>query len=558
MTFVPRYLIGSLDLTAAPFLVLQDEDRGAPQNVADVVDSLLQDGTLISSKRSDNRAMAYTVYIDEADLEACAAAEQRLIAECDKERNTFTVEPGDGVGAATVFDTFRVQARFVYDAAAEQMNLRRYDLEIPALPFGRSDTEVTSVGVVSTGTTTTVINDCSSATSWSAQYASATPFTPTVSGGAIVIDADVPTGGSVPGVLTYAPASPVSMSTTPYFYLDWKMVDVTADKLPTVRADGAELTRLTSVAQPNGYTRTTFMCPDASVAAFKIKAPVAKPKGTSAFGDFMVDQIVKTNVAPVLGTSRQKIMDLPVLGSARAVGTLKIEHETSALGDVLLYSYEDDGSGYTPDLRRWLTSTAGTTDATTVSGATNALGSNVYAVPLNILRPGAHLLLARAKVSLAGTVTINGKSVVFADTNYKIITLGVENVADHVPGSAFSHTITITGSGGTITLDEAWLFYMGDGAHLSQFSLGTSSPTASGSSNRLFLKNATPDHPWPSAWRGTLADESDARVVTDFTWAQHELTPGGVKVFAVTTNALDATTSASYYPAWHTHARRLP
>lgn len=568
MELVPRHIIGELDLTDWPFAIIQGaSDYGAPTNVAEVIDSMLQDGEVISSTRTSNRLMRHSVFIEESDMDALAAAEATLVLECDKQRNTWVIDPGDGFGEPTQFDIFRVQVTYVHDDDWEWAGYRRYDLSIPTLPFGGAVDEITVQGVTSAVAGDTVINDCSSATNWQewAVYGSTTPTTPTVSSGNLVIDADVPSGGGgVPHSLVYTPASAVSMSGTPFFYCDWKVVGVTTTSHPRAWADDVEQLHVATISVPGGdYRRSFFQCPDASVVAFRVQAPVVAASGTSLFGDFYLDQIVKTGQAPSTSTLRQKVTTVPVLGSARTPGRLTLAHETSALGYTVVHSYPDLGDGYLPSLRRYLSASGTVTaDATRVSGARNAWSGTTFTVPMSTLRKGPYLLWAWAR-STSGTgertLTAAGMStkVNFATVNvWQPVVVGVVEVEDHPSSTAFTQVITLS-DGSNVEIDEGWLSYIGDDAALTRLDLGTASPSTAGSSNRLWLETPSIERPYPALWRGTLADQSDAKNAPSDAWGDHQFVPTSATIFTVTANALDALLTFTHRPRFHTHARNL-
>lgn len=568
MELVPRHIIGDLDLTDWPFAVIQGaSDYGAPLNVAQVIDSMLQDGEIVSSTRSGNRVMSHSVFVEEADMDALAAAEATLIAECDKPSNTWVIDPGDGYGEPTQFDIFRVQVTYVHDDDWEWAGYRRYDLSIPALPFGGAVDEITVTGVTSAVAGDTVINDCSAATNWQewAVYGSTTPTTPTVSSGNLVIAANVPSGGgAIPYTLAYTPASPVSMSGTPFFYADWKVTGVATTKTPRAWADNVELIHVATIAVAGtAYRRSFFSCPDSSVAAFRIQAPVVSVLGTSYFGDFYLDQIVKTGQAPSTSTLRQKVTTVPVLGSARTPGRLTVAHETSALGYTVVHSYPDLGDGYLPSLRRYLTASGSVTaDTALVSGARNAWSGSTFTVPMSTLRKGPYLLWAWTR-STAGTgertLTAAGMStkVNFATLNvWQPAVIGVLEIENHPSSTAFTQVVTLS-DGTNVEIDEGWLSYIGDDAALTRLNLGTSSPTTAGSSNRLWLETPSAERPYPALWRGTVADQSDAKNAPSDAWGDHQFVPDSATIFTVTTNALDALLTFTHRPRFHTHARKL-
>jgi hypothetical protein len=158
-----------------------------------------------------------------------------------------------------------------------------------------------------------------------------------------------------------------------------------------------------------------------------------------------------------------------------------------------------------------------------------------------------------------GSITLNKTPVDFPTVNaWQTVPLGITEIGDHLGNTAFSQTITLASATSTssVEIDEAWFFYVGDDAALTRIQLGSGTPTAGGDSNRLFLKTPSTSRPYPSMWRGTLADESDSvnAVTTADAWGDHQCAPDSLTVFTVTTNALDAQVSVTHRPRWHTHA----
>ena len=159
-----------MDLTDYPFAIEFGDDLGNAEGSTQVVESLLADGEIESTDRRTNRTIVLTVQIEGSDLAVLAQSEAQLIGECRRERNTLSVDPGDGFGAVTVFDTFEAEPRRIYDEAFEQSGYRRWELTIRALPYGRSATLTTETaeGIPSVGT---LVNAADSLTGWSTPLA---------------------------------------------------------------------------------------------------------------------------------------------------------------------------------------------------------------------------------------------------------------------------------------------------------------------------------------------------------------------------------------------------
>lgn len=140
---------GSLTLTDYPYSIEFDKtDLGSPKTVVEVVESLLIDGDVEVSSRAGNRTLSCSVLVEGADFDELAENVEALAIEADVATNTFTVDPGDGFGAATRFETFRAEELPVdRSEAMEGSRLRRCQLTIRALPFGLSVNDVTETPV---------------------------------------------------------------------------------------------------------------------------------------------------------------------------------------------------------------------------------------------------------------------------------------------------------------------------------------------------------------------------------------------------------------------------
>lgn len=141
---------GDLCLTEYPYSIeFNATDYGSPQSVSDVVASLT-DGEVEVSSRAGNRSMSMSVLVEGADFVELAVNGEALAMEADKARNLLTIDPGDGFGPPTKFDTFRApELPIDRSEAMEGARLRRYLLTVRALPFGRSETPqtITPTGV---------------------------------------------------------------------------------------------------------------------------------------------------------------------------------------------------------------------------------------------------------------------------------------------------------------------------------------------------------------------------------------------------------------------------
>lgn len=430
---------GDLCLTDYPYSVEFDSlAQGAPQAVVEVLGSLLVDGDVEVSSRAGNRTLSLSVLVEGVDFDELAEHGEALSAEADKARNLLTIDPGDGFGATTVFETFRVSNLPVdRSEAMEGARLRRYLLTVKALPFGRSETE--------------------------------TALTPT----------------------------PTSIS-----------------------------------------------------------------------------------------TARQRMHTVTNPGSARTETAIAVQHASTSLGEVLVYSFPDDGRGYSPPLRQYLTASGTTTvDAALVSGSRNMLDAQVtYTIPCDTLYEGQHLILARMRASggtYSATLEINAQTrmgstllsgqnefgvdvpVSFGDsTAWRIVHLGSVSLPAVDVGDPSTADVRLTIvdsdiSGDDIDVDEVWLFNLSIG-ELTWVDCGDGTAAVGGPSKALFSEPPTVDVPTPRLLRGHSSDQSDAfNPGLDVTsWGRHVLADGDTKILTVTTNTTSAVTTLRVWPHWFITARQ--
>lgn len=565
--------------------------RGTAAPVVSVVETLLQDGSLERVERHDNRDLTVLLCVDGGTPQQLSEYESALFRECQKERNELRWTPPDGDSATGVFDVLWAMPEFLDEDAWDLREIilgrRNYTVTFRALPFARSVQPFRLTGTISaTNAVTATIDDGTSAAAWAGSQGSVVTST----GGQLKmpiafrerpdISQGTWTSGHERAVRTSAA---VDMSGTLYLDVEWR-----AESSPgayafnlSAWADDVALTRVaTGPGSTPGSARSTFLCPDTSVTRFAFAAG-GQVDGSTAMptGTLTLDNLRRTNQAPVVGSKRQKVSILDVPGSARTPASLTIAHATSALGDpVLAYTSRSLGA-YSPPLSPYAAA-AGTIDAARVSGSRFTNNNVTFDPPAALLPAGTYQLVAlvastsnsggqAATFSPTAFTRINGaninpgqaKSVVatmIGFTTYQLITLGtfVLPPTDVAAGSAAAVRINVGNPPGTI-VDEAWLFHMPDdgSASLSIVPCGTAAPAAGGTSNRLFLDAATPTRPYPGAFVGTQPDRSDARAADGAAaiWEEHQFRPGPNLVFTVTPNALDATVTLDGWARWLTH-----
>lgn len=618
MNLVPRFLLGDLDLTDYPFAVEFGAQYGSPENVTEVLNSLLADGELLSSTRTSNREMTLTVIVEGSDMLALAEAEATLVREASKPANTLTIDPGDGFGVPTVFDTFRVGINFDRNDRHEGALVRRFELTIPALPYGRSESLTTEVaeGIPSIGT---AVNNCESTAGWSSPVATYTPApaamvavsgTDYVEGaGSIAVEPHRVTeiaGGSPRTYLNEATlAQSIAIPSGGYvsfaMKLDKPLTDygtsgatylesltITRGSTPTTYSiEGTEgwtgprsFGIFSRQALADGWVRWTWRESSATtITAISWKAvqseSQAVPRG---YPKLRVDQIA---VAETATLGNQVLKTLEVGGSARTTGAIHVAAPSDeiALGRVLAYTVPQRkvAVGFRPDLRQWVLPGAQTTTIDGVdalSGITSnydAAGSPVFEVPASLFTSGAYTVAARTRTggstinfTVEATLMIDGESV------------GVEEVRAsgsspaatwemRIVGTMYLPPVAIAGADGdakvrfrvkgNVTLDEIYVLpVVGD---LTIVDCGEG-PVGSGASSHLWIDSPSPEQPQGGYWRSASPSRLNALSAWSTTTVPgvHSFDPGPMLAFIACTGAQGPTVSFDHYERWLAHAAR--
>lgn len=573
-----RVLWGSLDLTDYPFGVEWGTDVGAPAKVYEALSALLADGEIEVSTRDSNRTMTFTVLAEAADLLSHSELEAMLAIEAGKDRNTLTLIPGDSFGPASVFDTYEAELVWVRSDDLEIAGFRRYQITMPAYPFPRSEDETVVAAVGSGGTqpdpVSAVVEACSSTDGWTATSAPTPLSLSVVSGNLRVL-------WTTANVMAISRSVSFDPSLTPYLYIDWRRNFGNPAIPPVATLAGQQLEIFANGPSPDpslsGFSRTWYRSMSAPVSDLLEISWRNIDEQRAGSLDFA--EVGRTNISPVVGTGRQQFRSLDVGGSQRSQGSLQISHDTDSLGEVLVYTNEDDGSGYQPASRSYRVSGGATPspDSTTASGSYEPLDGGapvIIEIPIGSVPQGTYSLMARIK---GDTSSITGVSFSAAtrvgSTDYGLRSgakiIGTSNVwklfeldrltlpPTAVPAGSSAKVRLSMSSSNRLDLDEVYLFNT-DIGDLSWVDCGTAAPSAGGSSNRLWLDTASLDWPRPAALLGTQPDRSDARHVDSITEHRaegvHMLNPGRLNVFSLTSNALNAAVSLRHYRRWHSNA----
>lgn len=132
----------------AMFRLQPGADPGAPQPTTDFVASLLLDGERPFGRRASNRTIKLPIWITAPTRQCLAAAREVLQQAIDQDYFTavWTRDPTSNPGGTPlplVFDCFRAQPTVpIFQTLRERQLLgMQVEITIPALPYGRSDTQ---------------------------------------------------------------------------------------------------------------------------------------------------------------------------------------------------------------------------------------------------------------------------------------------------------------------------------------------------------------------------------------------------------------------------------
>lgn len=576
-----------------------DQDWGNPTPRDVALQSLLQDGAPTVTQGWDNREQRFIVDIEASDSGALSAGEAALMAEIGRP-NLLVHTPYDGWGKPTAFEVWTSHLEYLPDDLVEaHENTYTYALVLTIRPWARALDEVITEAIDVPGeddpgwTPIDVVVDNGSSTSgWSPGAGSVPGTTVAVSSGAV---RGVPPSSSYSAWILRRVGT-VPTDETTLLVVDWRFAVASGQgtgftqKIQAwLRYNTGSAQRLEAVAAAPapaaGYTRTTFALPPAaSFNDITFIGSATKPYqgGTvQGNGSLWVDQIRRTNTPPAIGTDRQKFLQLEVKGSVRTDGSLEIYHDTDSLGQVVAYTWLDDGVNYLPPLRAWMLTSGfvDTTDPSTVSGGFNDLDDMVtYEVPVARLPRGLFQMWGRVRSDFIGTTVVNwtartwigGTSVGPAQSGSVRIPFGGVNTwrfvnlakavalppVDVAEDSTATVRITLVAadpSAAEIDLDEAYLFWLRRDNEKTGAITYVAMP---GSTKRLRIDTPTTEVPRPRILAGNAEDWTDAYYPAESvaSWEIHEFVPPMTKALVVTTNAENAKARLRHYPRAHSHS----
>lgn len=486
-------------------------DGGEPVPVEREISSALRDGARVFTESYGNREYTFTIVIEGPDSVALSLGEQAL-ARWVGIRTELGMIPFDGMAPETVLDVETSSFRHVHDDLIEVLRSERvYVVRFVCQPFVRPNrqTVVSAVPIPSGVTpTTTVIDDGSITTRWSARIGTLTD-----QGSFLRIS------GSQSPRAVYTPAAPVSLVDRHYVSIDYDydfLENKAGQPLPYLLTSAGYAPVVASTTGSGLPRRLTWMVAADSVSSMEFGLNL---KVTRRF-DF--NNLTVSNVPPFYGSTKQTPRTLMVRGSARSQGSVAISApDGQILGSTLFYSTTDLRAG-NPALRgRRVSGGTPVVDAAAITGIREPFTAPiVFEVPVSQMAPGKHQLVASMHASTFGTYTVTWTtqtrvnnsdagpaetgtaSVTFSTAGYQVLVLGNTNLP---PASLPANSnglvrITISAASSALSLDEVWPFNLDTGA-LSWATVPM---------RRCWFETPTIERPYPAFYIGSNADQSDA------------------------------------------------
>lgn len=506
-----RAYVGDLDLTDYPYSLAYNElDLPAGENVMTFFEALLVDGSIGTSSRTNNRTLTVPIYVEGSDLLDLAANEEALILACERERNTFTLDPGDGIAPASVFDTFRIQATHERDDDQESALMRRWNLSIPALPWVRSPEPITVT------------------------FSPATPTITTLDAATALTNFSVVSGGATLSTVTYLTETAVKVAQpdsnvaqvrwsgaftgTAYVALDvYSGAGTPAFNLYSFGGNYP----LATQAQANGYTRLFYLPPTSP-------ATILLYNSTGGAVDFHIGGIYGATSLPSTG-----VLSSVVEGSVRTNGVLTVSGGT--LGHTMVYADPTMTEyGWQPDVATtWANCPEGT-----------------YAV--YVKHTGALTYSVGTLVDFTVGDQVAYTRTEYAYTDDEWFPVGRITLGGRRDGRAGSFTPTMHTTGSVTNR------YSSFGVRLFRMAPDTSlTYVRDVASTRLLIDLPSLDYPRGGVWGGAAGSEVSLLDKTD-AWDYPVLTPTRTDFWVRADSLANAVLAATYWPRAHTFNAYTP
>ncbi len=500
LDLVPDWIVGDLSLTEYPYGVDADStvDPGDPEQFVEELESMWADGDMVSVSGYGNRTYSLTLYIEGASLGDVAEAEAALRRELRRRDLLLTHDPGDTLSVPSAYEVLTSHLAFEREDRHERHVLRRFRLTLTCSPFARS-VELTTVAALDNPAviTTATIDTCDSATGWTGTRGSRAtvpaegPSTAWEAGAVGIAELDEHV--TSPEFWTLTRTGSVDFTTTPYLVVEVRTLasDSGGPLQLGAWADGFQipLVAMERMADDSTYFRVVWDVRARGVVTSLAFVHVSRPG--DVWQGLFIRHLSRTNVPPQV-SPRQASRVLDVGGTERTPASIHVttEAETS-LGLTIIHTCPEDGSGYSPPLRRWRTaaSTGPVTAQPTAFSLeeepiSHAAGGFVAEVPTSALPEGGYVLMAQVRIAnvAGGNATLFwSTSTIFPDaTEQQGYTNGSTPLTfpngDYmlVPVAALSLPSVRTSAGKVqialqasidnlaVYLDEAWLFRADD------------------------------------------------------------------------------------------------
>lgn len=530
---------------------------GNPETVRRTLRRFLLDGSASVKEYDDNRTIPLSLRVSADDGLSLAMGEIPL-SQLDGRRCELVWQPEDVFSPKAVFVVVAATLRHVMKDTREAHLEHFYTLTLECLPHAFSDEYVTVPGLAQAVSTPATVDNCSSATGWSASGA-----TLSVVSGQIV--ATVPAG-----VTDWSVTRTGAVDFTPDRYL--RVTGTGFNPLTSVVAATAGGPVVAPRVGADGGAGIYDVGVDATALTFNFHRDYAEYDNTVSF------DLLQKQSTPRSAASRQQVATIAVPGSRRTSGSLLIESPGAGLGDVIVYT----GLDYDPTMSPW--TVPGTNrrvaDSSMLSGAADALVSGYetarYRRRVSTLPRGTYAVWVRASASHDGDLTIAANlrdatgATVIASLELGVVALAGDNVMrllavcteslpfwETISGSDLIFEITATWGGSTAppgggVVDEILLAEIGS---------GSLSIVRADTATRVWLDAPTLDRDVEAVLAGTSPNKSSAYPMSLMSqilaWGgAHALVPAVTNVYLGATGVAGATIEATLRPAWHTHPSR--
>lgn len=553
---------------------------GSPQAVTRIITSLLVDGAIVSYDSDGNREIPVRVRVHGPSLAAVSQGEAALRL-ASKRRNELTWQPPDEFAPVSVYETYPSPMESVQESGWDLDELRRVRtvrLSLACSPFALSQ-DVTTVSALPSGgsPSTSTIDNCDSASGWTATRSGAAVSATTFWEAGAVGAAELDSSFTAPETWTLTRTGSVSFASMPYLSAEVRTVSYNGNlSVRAVTSTGSSLNlpilskrNLEAGGDEGSYHEVVCLVPGGVTLASVTFVH------TSQSGDIwqglLVRKVSQSNMPPG-GFARQTSQVFEVGGTERTPASLRASTTAGFLGTTLIHTTKFDGSGYSPDMRRWRATgnaTSANVDARKITGTWELMRPNpvVSRTPSHSMPRGNYLLVAAIKSDTPTTTTplpiswavksvISGQTlgndegtgygwfpvaheltiIPIASLAAPIVRSGALDVEVHL----FNPTSTVT-----MSVEQWWMFTDDDDSALS---------IVNTSEGALWLDSPDADSPVPTVWVGPSKPLSFHPAAGLVAQGSHTFRPGPNLVTTVSDSNDYMSASLEYRKRWHSNA----